>query len=57
MDSLPTAAAGDSSIYCDPRAGKTIRKIGPNNAAPPIPEDMEHIATQIQVGNINQYLL
>jgi hypothetical protein len=44
-------------MYCDPRAGKTMRNIGPNNAAPPIPEEMEHIATHMHVGNINQYLL
>ena len=55
--SLPTAAAGDSRTYCGPKAGKIIKKIGPKRAAPPIPEEIEHIATQTQVGNINQYLL
>lgn len=34
-----------------------MRKIGPNRAAPPIPDDIEHVATHTQVGNMNQYLL
>jgi hypothetical protein len=38
-----------------PSTGNTIRNIGPNKAAPPIPEEIEHIATQTHVGNINQY--
>lgn len=44
-------------MYWGPRAGNTMRKIGPKRAAPPIPEDIEQIATHTQVGNINQYLL
>ena len=54
---LPTAAAGDSSIYCDPRAGNMMRNIGPNKAAPPIPDEIEQVATHTHVGNMNQYLL
>lgn len=30
--------------------------MGPNKAAPPMPDDIEQIATQTHVGNINQYL-
>jgi hypothetical protein len=44
-------------MYCDPSAGNTMRKIGPNKAAPPIPDEIEQVATHTQVGNMNQYLL
>ena len=52
----PTAAAGDDRGYWGPKAGKTMRKIGPNSAAPPIPELLAQNAIRIQVGSINQYL-
>lgn len=34
-----------------------MRNIGPNKAAPPIPDEIEQVATHTQVGNMNQYLL
>ena len=52
----PTAAAGDDKGYCGPKAGKTMRKMGPNSAAPPMPELLAQNAIRIHVGNINQYL-
>ena len=52
----PTAAAGDDRGYWGPKAGKTMRKMGPNSAAPPIPELLAQNAMRIHVGSINQYL-
>ena len=37
--------------------GKAIKNMGPKRAAPPIPEEMAHVETRIQVGSINQYLV
>jgi len=43
-------------MYSGPRRGKTIRKIGINIAAPPIPVNMAVVATSVDIGNINQYV-
>jgi hypothetical protein len=37
--------------------GKTIKNIGPKSAAPPIPDEIAHVETRIQVGSINQYFV
>ena len=53
-NAAPIAAAGVASGYSGPINGKTIRKIGVKNAAPPIPLNIAAVAMQIEIGNMNQ---
>ena len=53
MRAVPIAAAVVSG-YSGPNQGKVITNIGMNRAAPPIPLNIAVVATQIEMGNMNQ---
>jgi len=50
------ADACPTITYSGPERGKTIKKIGINIAAPPIPVNMAVVATSVDTGNMNQYM-
>jgi len=48
------AAVVELRTYSGPSRGNTRMKIGVNNAAPPMPLSIAHVATKMDTGNMNQ---
>jgi len=46
---VPIASVDVAYGYSGPSKGKIIKKIGPYRAAPPIPDDIAHKATNIPI--------
>jgi len=53
-NATPIATTGPVIANSGPNKGKTIKKIGMNIAAPPIPPNIAPVATSVDTGNMNQ---